>query len=146
MKSHSRAQTRSGSKLHVLHPNKRPILATIPGAIMHTDSNFIHATVTEAAPGGAMLSGHRWRIRGEDGRLLWAVITAKVHTLQIPTLQVGDQVVVRLHASDPTTCSVDLAKSPVQWVGPSKLERMKSVRANSPSQEPARDEHAKDDS
>lgn len=88
------------------------------------ESELISAVVTKAAPGGAMLPGHRWRVQLADGRLMWAVITARVHTLKIPTLQVGQSVSVRLHTSDDETCSVDIGSSPVEWVGPKKLERM----------------------
>ena len=91
---------------------------------MITDSTLVRATVKKAAPGGAMLSGHRWRVETDDGLQLWAVITARVRTTKIPTLQVGDTVFVRVHSNDAETCSVDLAESPVQWVGSMKLKRM----------------------
>lgn len=91
---------------------------------MESESDLISAVVTKTAPGGAMLPGHRWRVQLADGRLMWAVVTARVRTLKIPTLQVGQNVNVRLHTSDDETCSVDLGSSPVEWVGPMKLERM----------------------
>ncbi|MCA9068327.1 MAG: hypothetical protein KDA84_05360 [Planctomycetaceae bacterium] len=99
--------------------------------MMVSNSNLIRAIVKETAPGGAMLPGHRWRIETEDGRLLWGMITAKVRTLKVPTLQVGETVFIRIFSSDPEICSIDLSESPVRWVGKMKLQRMAEGSDNS---------------
>jgi hypothetical protein len=78
----------------------------------------------------AGLNGGGWLVETRDGRRMMAVITAKVHTLKIPTLQVGDKVHVYPFPDDAEYCSIDLQWSPVVWVSRSKAERIsaKSIR------------------
>jgi len=50
----------------------------------------ITATVTKTGLGGTRASNRGWRVQLPDGTMLWAAIHARVRTLKIPTLQVGD--------------------------------------------------------
>ena len=82
----------------------------------------ITATVTKTGLGGSRASNRGWRVQLPDGTMLWAAIHARVRTLKIPTLQVGD--VIHGHwNTDRDTCSISLNESPVEWVSRSKLPR-----------------------
>jgi len=82
----------------------------------------ITATVTKTGLGGTRACNRGWRVQLPDGTMLWAAIHARVRTLKIPTLQVGD--VIHGHwNTDRDTCSISLNESPVEWVSRSKLPR-----------------------
>lgn len=80
-------------------------------------------TVTKTGPAGTF----PWRVRADDGRLLWAVMTAKVHTLKVPTLQVGGRLRVEPSPTESDVCRVVLENSPVIWV-PRKRIQAKRIR------------------
>jgi hypothetical protein len=62
-------------------------------------------------------------------------ITAKVQTLKIPTLQVGQVIHVSRHSENSGRCSVEVAD--FTWVSPSKLARLitRNAEADSSTQE-----------
>ena len=82
----------------------------------------ITAIVTKTGLGGTRVSDRGWRVQLPDGTLLWAAIHARVRTLKIPTLQVGDTI----HGywnTDGDSCSISLQDSSVKWIPRSKLPR-----------------------
>ncbi|WP_068267128.1 hypothetical protein [Rubripirellula obstinata] len=82
----------------------------------------ISATVTKTGPGGTPLPGHRWRVRLDDGTVIWAAIHARIRTTNTPTLQIGDE--IRASWDDDTdTCSIALEDSPVAWTPRGRLPR-----------------------
>jgi len=58
----------------------------------------------------------RWTVKIDDADTRIAMITAKVKTHKIPTLQIGDRVRVQLSPSRDEFCSIVLSMSPVVWV------------------------------
>lgn len=80
------------------------------------------ATVTATGEGGRMTWKSPWKARLADGTVVRLAIHARVKTMKIPTLQVGQVVRVAQHPHDPSTCSV--STTDVVWVSPSKLARL----------------------
>lgn len=57
-----------------------------------------------------------WRVRTPGGGTRNAVIGAKVYTTNIPTVQVGQALNVRVSPEDRSRCVVDLRGSDIKWV------------------------------
>lgn len=97
------------------------VRAKPPPKIAREESFPLVATVTGTSEGGRMMRDGTWQSRLPDGSVIRIAIHARVQTMKIPTLQLGQVVHV---ARSPGLESCSVSPGDVAWVSPSKLARL----------------------